>query len=295
MVSYAATGNWREAASAAAGALAAVVGAGAAVKGARFAVGAARALRAARAARRARAAYRASRATARASRYARRAYGSCFRNSFDAATPVLLPGGEWIPIGEIQVGDVFEATDPQTGDSRPEPVLQVITGQGTRHMIEIQTGDGPAQGPDLQTTAAHPFLVQGRGRVEADQLRVGDLVATPDGATSPVTGVLDLGWLRDQVVVNLAVGDLHTYTVWTGHAPAVVHNAYCSKTLKTWRAARGAAKQMAKRLRSKGYDARYRGRASRATTTIAICERGNPIPVTTIHFRWRDKRIFRWN
>jgi hypothetical protein len=26
-----------------------------------------------------------------------------------------------------------------------------------------------------------------------------------------------------------------------------------------------------------------------------IYEKVNPIPVTTIHFRWRDKRIFRWN
>jgi hypothetical protein len=42
-VSYAATGNWREAAWAAAGSLAAVVGAGAAVKGARYALSATRA------------------------------------------------------------------------------------------------------------------------------------------------------------------------------------------------------------------------------------------------------------
>jgi hypothetical protein len=84
--------------------------------------------------------------------------------------------------------------------------------------------------------------------------------------------------------------------VWTGHAPAVVHNAYCSKTLKTWRAARGAAKQMAKRLRSKGYDARYRGPCKSGNHYHCdIYEKGNPIPVTTIHFRWRDKRIFRWN
>jgi hypothetical protein len=68
------------------------------------------------------------------------------------------------------------------------------------------------------------------------------------------------------------------------------------KSLKTWRAARGAAKQMAKRLRSKGYDARYRGPCKSGNHYHCdIYEKGNPIPVTTIHFRWRDKRIFRWN
>lgn len=91
-VSYAATGNWKEAAWAIGGALAATIGAGAAVKGARYAATAARAAAKAR--------------KASAGRKLARAGSSCARkrNSFEPETPVLMADGSYLPISLIASG-----------------------------------------------------------------------------------------------------------------------------------------------------------------------------------------------
>jgi hypothetical protein len=140
----------------------------------------------------------------------------------------------------------------------------------------------------LQATAGHPFLVQGSGWVVAESSEVGDRLVTPGHATDLVTRVVDRGWLRDQFVVNLGVASLHTYTVWAGDAAVVVHNSYCgSFTKKTWRAARGA-KQMARRLRGKGIDARYRGPCGSGNHYHCdIYDRRGSLQAT-YHFRWRN-------
>ncbi|WSA83994.1 hypothetical protein OIE47_27020 [Micromonospora sp. NBC_01796] len=143
-VSYAATGNWKEAAWAIGGAAAAVVGAGAAVKGARYAATAARAAAKAR--------------KASAGRKLARAGSKCARkrNSFDGDTPVLMADGSYLPISLVQVGAwVRRATDDQ-------PVR--------------------------------------------------------------VASVFDRGWVPDQIVYNLNVGDVHTYVVSVDGSDVLVHN-----------------------------------------------------------------------
>ncbi|MER7754976.1 DNRLRE domain-containing protein [Kitasatospora sp. NPDC097643] len=205
-ISYAATGNWRKAAEMGVTALSGLVGANTAVKGAFTAV-------------------RAGRAASRAGRFASRAR-SVFRssgcNSFAPDTPVLMADGSQQPIGQIQVGDYVMSTDPGTGESRPEPVLNVIVGYGTKHLVDIQAGPDGTQ--PLRATAEHPLWVTGKGWTDAAKVEAGDALIAPDGTVSDVTRVNDLGFVVDQLVFNLTIGDQHTFSVQVGDSWALSHN-----------------------------------------------------------------------
>ncbi|MEV7281802.1 DNRLRE domain-containing protein [Streptomyces sp. NPDC093111] len=205
-ISYAATGNWRKAAEMSIGVAFGSAGR-LAVKGFK----AARALRKAG---------RVKRYYSRAKRFFRRS--RC--NSFTPDTAVLMADGTYLPIAALQIGDYVEATDPLTGEASAEPVLDVITGFGLKRIIEIDT-DLNASTPPLQTTAEHPFWVEGRGWTKAVDIKKGDRLKSPSGDLAPVTEVRNLGEIADQLVFNLTVGDLHTFTVEVGGVGALVHNA----------------------------------------------------------------------
>ncbi|MGW4466349.1 LamG-like jellyroll fold domain-containing protein [Micromonospora sp. NPDC004704] len=212
-VSYAATGNWKEAAWAIGGAAAAVVGAGAAVKGARVAASAARAAAKAR--------------KASAARKLARAGASCARrpNSFGPETPVLMADGSYLPISAIRVGDVVAASVPETGTVVAMPVLDVIVGQGTKHIVEIDTGDDGDR--LLRATAQHPFWVVGQGWTNAVDIDQEDNLVSVDGELVEVRSVADRGWITGEMVYNLTVGGLHTFFVLAGDHDVLVHN--CNK------------------------------------------------------------------
>jgi hypothetical protein len=82
------------------------------------------------------------------------------------------------------------------------------------------------QGKEIKTTGEHPFYVRERGWVQANELRVGDLLASHDGQWVPVDAVLDTG--EYETVYNLRVANYHTYfvgsrawgfSVWAHNAP----------------------------------------------------------------------------
>ncbi|MFJ8577241.1 LamG-like jellyroll fold domain-containing protein [Micromonospora sp. NPDC093277] len=210
-VSYAATGNWKEAAWAFAGAAAAVVGAGAAVKGARLAVTAIRA--SSKSGRLASAGQKIARAARRC-------------NSFAPDTPVLMADGTYQTIHTIQVGDWVTATDPETGQRQARPVLAVFVSENTRHIVDIDLDRG-REGV-LTATAEHPIWVDGKGWTNAIQVAAGDAIIGSHGERALVQHVLDRGWLPRQTVYNLNVGDTHTYVVAVDGAELVVHNSTCS-------------------------------------------------------------------
>ena len=203
-VSYAATGNWQAAAWAVAGAAAAMVGAGVAVKAAKIAVTAVRASRA-------------TKAAAAAAKAAR----SCTKNSFSPDTPVVMADGSHEPISAIIVGDYVVAVDPSTGARTSQPVLDVIVGQGTKHLVDIKINDAETV---LTATAAHPTWVVGRGWTEARNLTAGDQLLADDGTVASIRSVRDLGEVAGQTVYNLNVGNIHTFVVVAGEHSIVVHN-----------------------------------------------------------------------
>lgn len=65
-------------------------------------------------------------------------------NSFAPDTPVVMADGTTKPISDVQEGDLVQATDPATGHTVDEPVADVITGHGTKHLIDIGV-EGPSR------------------------------------------------------------------------------------------------------------------------------------------------------
>ncbi|MFK4191364.1 DNRLRE domain-containing protein [Streptomyces sp. NPDC033754] len=208
-ISYAATGNWRKAAEMSVGIAFGSAGR-LAVKGFK----AARGLRKAS---------RVKRYYSRAKRVSRRS--RC--NSFAPETLVLMANGSYLPISEVQVGDYVAATDPETGVTTAEPVVDVISGYGSKNLVEIATDTDPST-PPLQATADHPLWVVGSGWTKARDVRRGSHLIATDGSPQPVTSVVNRGELPDRLVFNLNVGNVHTFTVVDSAGREILtHNSAC--------------------------------------------------------------------
>ncbi|MFI5982203.1 PA14 domain-containing protein [Streptomyces sp. NPDC051555] len=148
---------------------------------------------------------------------------SCNYNSFAPDTPVVMADGTTKPISEVREGDRVQATDPATGHTAPEPVTDVITGHGSKHLVDIGV-EGPGAAP-ITATAGHPVWIEGHGWVDAGDVKAGDLIrGGPGAAPVRVSSVHDRGEVADQTVYNLAVGRIHTYHVRAGTASLLVHN-----------------------------------------------------------------------
>ncbi|MGW6395744.1 DNRLRE domain-containing protein [Streptomyces sp. NPDC055103] len=208
-ISYAATGNWRKAAEMSVGVAFGSAG--------RLAVRGFKAARALRKASRVRRSYSRAKSVFRRSR--------C--NSFAPDTPVLMADGGYLPIGDVRIGDLVAATDPATGLTTAQPVLEVFSGSGTKHLVEIDTDLDPAT-PPLEATAEHPLWVADKGWTKAIDVRAGDALRSADGSVHAVNAVRDRGMLADRLVFNLNVGNVHTYIVFDGTADTLVHNASCN-------------------------------------------------------------------
>ncbi|MFI8258235.1 DNRLRE domain-containing protein [Streptomyces filamentosus] len=209
-ISYAATGNWRKAAEMSVGIAFGSAG--------RIAV------RGFKAARGLRKASRVKRSYSRAKRVFRRTGCRVRGNSFAPETLVLMADGAYLPISEIQTGDYVAATDPSTGETLAQPVLDIISGFGTKHIVEIDV-DSDAVTPPLVATAGHPLWVVDKGWTKAGDVRAGDFLLAPDGSTREVAESRNLGELPNQFVVNLNIGNTHTFTTSIGSFDVVTHNA----------------------------------------------------------------------
>ncbi|MCX4757042.1 ricin-type beta-trefoil lectin domain protein [Kitasatospora purpeofusca] len=208
-VSYAATGNWEKAAEMAVTAVAATVGAGPVVKAAVAAVKSTRA----------------ATRVERAASVARKVFRRSGCNSFDPQTPVLMADGTYASIIDIKVGDMVSATDPGTGETSAQPVVAVFTTYATKHMVDIVTSlDSDDDG--LRVTSYHPLWVVGEGWTDAVDVAPGDTLLGPDGRESQVALVVDEGDVADQLVVNLNVGNVHTFTVMGDDGSDIIaHNS----------------------------------------------------------------------
>jgi RHS repeat-associated protein len=210
-VAYAATGNYAKAAEMAITAAANLVGAGAAVKAGVAAIKAA-----ARTVPKA-----ASRAVKAVRSAASRGRAGC--HSFVPETPVLLADGTAKAIQDVRVGDLVLAVDPKTGVSSAKPVVDVVVGFGTKHLVGIDLD--PSTPDELTATAHHPIWVEGRGWVPAGEIQVGDKVRGSDGAVLPVAATADYGQWTDTLVYDLNVSETHTFQVVSDGENLTVHNA----------------------------------------------------------------------
>jgi RHS repeat-associated protein len=152
---------------------------------------------------------------------------SCAINSFAPGTPVLMPDGTRVPIDQLQVGDLVQTQDPVTGQASAQPVLDVIVGQGDKHLIDIAYETPAGVSSTLTATANHPIWVEGKGWTYASQLTAGDRMRGSTGGLLLIRKVHDEGWLSGQTVYNLHVANTHTYLA--GTTPALVHNISCKQ------------------------------------------------------------------
>ncbi|MEW2372531.1 polymorphic toxin-type HINT domain-containing protein [Streptomyces sp. NPDC006656] len=147
----------------------------------------------------------------------------CGRNSFPAGTLVLMSDGSSRPIEHIKVGDYVWATDVETGTSGSRRVEATIYTPNDRDFTDIEVREN-AVATSLTSTDHHPYWVQNRKRwVDAVDLRTGDTLRTPDGATVQIARVSH--WTGLEPAHNLTVAGLHTYYVLAGRTPVLVHNS----------------------------------------------------------------------
>lgn len=139
-------------------------------------------------------------------------------NSFAPETPVLLADGSAKPIADIRVGDRVLAADPETGETRAEPVT------ATHQDIDADLADVAVRQPSgrseiVHTTARHPFWNVDLGEwTDAEDLTTGIRLT---GGTE-VTSVRRFEGHRR--MLNLSVADLHTFFVLVGSVALLVHN-----------------------------------------------------------------------
>ncbi|WP_435852837.1 ricin-type beta-trefoil lectin domain protein [Streptomyces mirabilis] len=146
--------------------------------------------------------------------------GLCLKDSFPAATPVLLADGSVKRIDAVKVGDRVLATDPDAGTTGPEPVTSTFSHSADR-LLQISFADGGR----ILTTPGHRMYVPGRGWVHASSLHRADSLRTPTGALHKVVGVSPVA--APQQVWDLSIADLHTFYVLAGRTPVLVHNVEC--------------------------------------------------------------------
>ncbi|MGX1367327.1 hypothetical protein RKD19_002686 [Streptomyces canus] len=127
-------------------------------------------------------------------------------------------------IEDIRVGDRVWSMDQRTGKRSLKPVLELFH-RTVDHLVRVETKNGT-----VESTDSHPYWVQERGWTEARDLRPGDRLRTLDGGSDAVTGT---SLVEGSVgVFNFEVADNHTYYVYAGSTPVLVHNTCLDELVK---------------------------------------------------------------
>ncbi|NAS20650.1 DNRLRE domain-containing protein [Herbidospora sp. NEAU-GS84] len=175
-------------------------------------------------------------------------------NSFVPGTRVLLADGSARPIEQIKVGDKVVASDPEKGETVSKPVTALIVGAGEKNLVGIRLKVSPgvlgqygtasdgdeglsdtpsasdsSEGESLIATSGHLFWVPAlREWTPAGELSPGMWLRLGSGGHAQVSSVST--WTEERENVrNLTVAGLHTYYVFAGSAPVLVHN--CGKDI----------------------------------------------------------------
>lgn len=162
-------------------------------------------------------------------------------HSFDPSTRVLLADGSSKPIEDLKHGDEVTATDPETGRSAPKPVTHLHVNQD-RDLTDVTVRDTKTgKSTVLKTTQHHPFWdATDRNWVDAAKLTVGHRLLVHDdkrlegdgtgagmgggGPGEELTVVEVRNFVGDKRMHDLTVADIHTYYVFAGAEPVLVHN-----------------------------------------------------------------------
>ncbi|WP_415839687.1 polymorphic toxin-type HINT domain-containing protein [Paenibacillus tarimensis] len=129
-------------------------------------------------------------------------------NCFTAGTKVLTDEGEK-NIEDIEVGDMVLAKDENNPDGELgyKEVTALFRNQRD-DIIKLHVGEQV-----IETTDNHPFWVEGKGWVFADELQVGDILQKADGSNLTIDKMEFVKLDKPVTVYNFAVADYHTYYV----------------------------------------------------------------------------------
>ncbi|MEY6566714.1 polymorphic toxin-type HINT domain-containing protein, partial [Streptomyces sp. PGLac3x] len=180
---------------------------------------------------------------------------SCEVNSFVPGTKVLMADGSKKPIEDVRTGDKVLATDPKTGETKPQPVAATIIGKGDKTLVTVTIRTSTERAPTTLTTPppdgsvpvdatqlapdedgeageatstivatdGHPFWVPELNTwLDAGQLQPGQWLHTSAGTWVQITAVSST--TQRATVHNLTVADVHTYYAVAGAAPVLTHN-----------------------------------------------------------------------
>ncbi|WP_455568423.1 polymorphic toxin-type HINT domain-containing protein [Streptomyces globosus] len=150
----------------------------------------------------------------------------CKTNSFPTGTRVQMADGTTKEIQDVRVGDTVLATDPQTGETRPQRVTATITTPDDKDFTDLTlTDDSNPRAPPVQLTSTlhHPHWNETRRQwVDAGDFNPGEQLRRPDGTTLTVQAKRNYPYAV--TTHNLTVNDFHTYYVLAGATPVLVHN-----------------------------------------------------------------------
>ena len=141
-------------------------------------------------------------------------------NCFTAGTKVQTDEGEK-NIEDIEVGDkVLAKSEYNSNGELAYKEVTALYRNKRDDIIKLHVGEQL-----IETTNNHPFWVEGRGWVFADELQVGDKLQKADGSNLIIDHVETVKLDKPVTVYNFTVADFHTYYVtdlgiW-------VHNTNC--------------------------------------------------------------------
>ncbi|MER7467080.1 RHS repeat-associated core domain-containing protein [Streptomyces sp. NPDC097981] len=151
---------------------------------------------------------------------------ACKLNSFPTGTRVQMADGSTKEIQDVRVGDTVLATDPQTGETRPQQVAATITTPDDKDFTDLTlTDESNPRAPPVQLTSTlhHPHWNETRHQwVDAGEFTPGEQLRRPDGTTLTVQTKRNYPYAI--TTHNLTVNDFHTYYVLAGATPVLVHN-----------------------------------------------------------------------
>ncbi|MEU9581510.1 RICIN domain-containing protein [Streptomyces chilikensis] len=142
----------------------------------------------------------------------------CRTNSFPGTTEVVLADGSRKALRDVRTGELLLASDPDTGDTRGEPVTRTFQ-HGADYLVEVTLDDGGR----LTSTPGHQIFVPGDGWTLASDLRPGDTLRTPEG-TRTVAAVSGRHEATPRTVYDVTVSGLNTFYAVAGDSPVLVHN-----------------------------------------------------------------------
>jgi RHS repeat-associated protein len=159
-----------------------------------------------------------SRISTSVSRYLHLRPAACFV----AGTLIFTENG-YIPIEEIQPGDLVYSENPDTGEKALKSVVQTFVRE-TNDIVHLRVGD-----QNITTTPEHPFWVFQSGWRNAIDLQVGDKLVLQSGKIMLVALVQHELLDTPITVYNFEVEDFHCYYV--SSVAVLVHNA-CKRDIQ---------------------------------------------------------------